>query len=198
LPSTGKIEFTTPSWTYNYDVGLEKFVTEYFIGDPNFLCESSAFTGLDSSESSEGTLVLAYESLTGSPTDQVLIECNYWRNPIVNDMYPGFYIRTYSIDEIHEEIVDKSEEIVLDATHLSPDVILDSMISYSLDRPIPGETSAYAIAFESDTLIESIGYCHVKYTFPKELDVTNLDLSKIKGTDMFVDETGSLRVYDES
>lgn len=47
-------------------------------------------------------------------------------------------------------------------------------------------------------LIESMGYCYVKYTFPEELDVSDLDLSGIKGSDMFVDETGAVRVFNES
>lgn len=47
-------------------------------------------------------------------------------------------------------------------------------------------------------LIESMGYCYVKYSFPQELDVSDLDLSGIKGSDMFVDETGSVRIFDES
>jgi hypothetical protein len=198
LPSPGRIELTTPTWTYNFDIGLGEFVTEYSMGDPNFSCESPSLTGLDTSGSSEGTLSLAYESFTGSASDPVLIECNYWRNPIVPGEYAGFYIRTFATYDTHEEIRDKSDEITLDATNLLPDSIDDAMISYSLDRPIPGETSAYAIEFESDILIESIGYCHVKYTFPKELDVSELDLAGIKGSDMLVDETGSIRMFDLS
>jgi len=43
-----------------------------------------------------------------------------------------------------------------------------------------------------------MGYCYVKYSFPQELDVSDFDISGIKGSDMFVDETGSVRIFDES
>lgn len=43
-----------------------------------------------------------------------------------------------------------------------------------------------------------MGYCYVKYTFPPELDVSELNLEDVKGSDMFIDETGSLRVFNET
>ena len=44
------------------------------------------------------------------------------------------------------------------------------------------------LTFTSETPINSVGGCFVKYTFPSEFDLTNLDTQNVEASGMFVDD----------
>jgi hypothetical protein len=114
---------TTPTWTDNYNVTMQDWETHYYIGEEDFTCESSSFEDLVQTTFPNGTLSLQYDTRLSGKYDEVTINCNNWRNPIVPGTYPGFYIRTYEALDGHDDIIDKSEDISLSATNLVSDVI---------------------------------------------------------------------------
>ena len=119
---------------------------------------------------------MVYTEIIGSNLDPVVIVCTNWRNPIAPGTISGFGIRTY---DDHGDLLDKSESLDLDATNLQPDVILDEHISFSVSVPAGGQISDYSFTFEVDIPMESTGECFVKYTFPEEFDVSNLNVDSV-------------------
>lgn len=64
------------------------------------------------------------------------------------------------------------------------------MLSYSLSNPVIGEETNLTISFEPLFPIPSDHICYVKYIFPNEVNLTNVDLTAIEATGMMVDATG--------
>jgi hypothetical protein len=47
----------------------------------------------------------------------------------------------------------------------------------------------------SELNIDSSSGCFIKYTFPGEIDATDLDLNAIEGKGMLVDSTGAISLF---
>ena len=44
--------------------------------------------------------------------------------------------------------------------------------------------------------MSNTGLCYVKYTFPPEVDISGLDLTKIEGKGLFIDRSGAIKTFD--
>lgn len=64
------------------------------------------------------------------------------------------------------------------------------LLSYSLSNSVIGEETDLTISFEPLFPIPSDHVCYVKYIFPKEVNLTNVDLTAIKATGMMVNAAG--------
>lgn len=68
----------------------------------------------------------------------------------------------------------------------------DSSLSHSISDPtaLEGVYADYTINFTSPLPIDSSGGCFVKFVFPAELDISDLNLQTIEGSGLFVDSDG--------
>lgn len=73
---------------------------------------------------------ILFDSITGSLTDTIEIECSYFRNPIVPDINGGYVISTKDTDGNQ---IDVSSEFSLDASGYDPYPIPARSVQYSLD-----------------------------------------------------------------
>jgi hypothetical protein len=55
--------------------------------------------------------------------------------------------------------------------------------------------SSYKLTFETSNPVEPSANCYVKYTFPDEIDVSEMDLTDIQGSGMLVDQDGEIQVF---
>ena len=107
-----------PVWSSIYDSQLKRIVEKYQWGDTDFECSSSLFESMTVSESPDNTLSLKYENMLEDMTintSSVSISCTGWRNWLVPDVTPGYYIRTFSFSH---SLIDQTEEFSFDSTGL--------------------------------------------------------------------------------
>ena len=83
--------------------------------------------------------------------------------------------------------LDLSNKFALDASNLVHSPIDDATFSYEVHEPFLERLSTYTLTFETVNHIDSDRVCYVKYTFPSELDISELDYSSIEGQGMLVD-----------
>jgi hypothetical protein len=62
-------------------------------------------------------------------------------------------------------------------------------LTYQVTNPYRGDLSNYTIMFESGIPINLTSKCFVKYTFPDQIDISNLDLTDIEANGMFFDKS---------
>ena len=89
-------------------------------------------------------------------------------------------------------MLDQSDPFSLDASEYLPNTIDADSFSYELSDNLTRKNSDYTLEFKSDVPLISNRECLVHYTFPSELDVSNLDSSLVSGSGMFVDENGEI------
>lgn len=82
----------------------------------------------------------------------------------------------------------------MDATGYEAIPMEASSMSYSISEPtaLEGVFSDYTISFTSPIPIDSTAGCFVKFVFPPELDISNLNLQIIEGSGLFIDSDGSI------
>ena len=76
------------------------------------------------------TFSVLFDSITGSLTEEIQIDCTYFRNPIVPETNTGYIISTKDTDGNQ---IDVSTEFSLDASRYTPYPILAVSVDYSLD-----------------------------------------------------------------
>ena len=95
--ASGLIEIETPVWTSLLGSDLISSVESYQIGDQDFACTSDSFTSMTQSIEN-GKLSLSYTDLVNGKTDEVVITCTNWRNPVEPETISGYSIKVYDID----------------------------------------------------------------------------------------------------
>ena len=78
----------------------------------------------------------------------------------------------------------------IDGSSLLAETLSLDSISNSVANKANGELNNLTISFESQTPINSMGFCYVKYTFPQEYNLTKFNTDDIVGSGMFVDGNG--------
>ena len=73
---------------------------------------------------------ILFDSITGSLTDPIEIQCSYFRNPIIPEINEGYVISTKDTDGNQIEV---SSEFSLDASGYAPYPIPAGSVQYSLD-----------------------------------------------------------------
>ena len=102
-------------------------------------------------------------------------------------MIGGFTILT--LDQHGDHPVDYSSEFSLDGTGLTYSAIDAATFAYDIDIVFPSELSTYKLTFDTEQ-IDSNGGCYVKYTFPAEIDISEVEVNSITGTGLLVDQDG--------
>jgi hypothetical protein len=57
--------------------------------------------------------------------------------------------------------------------------------------------TSYELTFETPNPVEVSSDCFVKYTFPNEIDISEIDLTDIQGSGMLVDQDGNVQVFTD-
>ena len=112
-----------------------------------------------------------------APNAKVVISCTNWRNPNRAVMVPGFSILTF--DKHGDHPLDFSTTFALDGTGLQFAQIEDSSLIVDIVESFPNELTQYKITFETPNHIDSDAGCFVKYTFPPELDISQVDFLNV-------------------
>lgn len=199
--SSGFIKLTCPQWAidYEYDIEMKHIEYPHMAKPPNTLdCTSDAFESLEIEEfeDSESVLLLKYTSCNAGmcdPDTKVKISCTNWRNPNLAIITPGYSLITFNSDG--ENPQDYSSQFTFDGSNLQPEQIEDSSFEVELTDFFPNEVTDYKITFETPNHIDSDAGCFVKYTFPEEIDISQVDLKNIRGSDMLVDREGAVHTY---
>jgi len=95
--ASGLIEIDTPVWASLLGSDLISSVESYQISDQDFACTSDSFTSMTQSIEN-GKLSLSYTDLVSGQTDEVVITCTNWRNPVEPEIISGYSIKVYDID----------------------------------------------------------------------------------------------------
>lgn len=162
----------------------------------NFECASTALQTMTSRVSKQRfrqngqwvffvQYLITYDSLTGgtaAESKELSIECTYWRNPIVPALVTGFQVYTYDKDGF---AIDVSQDFSLDASAFAAYPVSDSAVTNVVADGTVQMLSDYSVSIESPVPFEVDG-CYVKYIFPKELQVTASELTRIEGEDMML------------
>lgn len=101
----------------------------------------------------------------------------------------NFLVKTLTNTDVD---IDSSESFSQDASAYDPYPINDTNIAYTLSTGIPAAfPSTYTLTFQLQNDIESPGGCWVKFTFPPEVDISQVDLTSVKGSGLLVNDEGT-------
>ena len=79
-------------------------------------------------------------------TNEVVITCTNWRNPVYPGIIPGFFIRTYDHHMDLDEVIDTSESLSLDASALSP---VQHSTQFKTSNPYTRQVTSLTFEFET-------------------------------------------------
>lgn len=73
--------------------------------------------------------------------------------------------------------IDYASDFFLDATSktAAPQAIVDDSFEYQISNAFPNDYAEYTLEFDVPNAIEADGGCFVKYTFPVEIDISEVD-----------------------
>lgn len=182
LSEQGVIVFESPIWTENiYLEGTGQHIDiHHFEIDPEKMICSSESVSLTSENIVEYILTLTYDGILDESLEQVVITCSNFKNPILPLSSHEFEIYTYDTDMTRA--IDYSDNVLkLDASLFTPYPISVDSFSYMLSHHHSAELSSYLISFETEIPIDNQQGCFVKYTFPEELDVSQVILDNVHG-----------------
>lgn len=103
----------------------------------------------------------------------------------------GFKISTFDISSSQ---IDESLDFSFDGTTLIPAQISPDSFSYETTSQYFADKSDWQISFTISHLLEPLEPCFVKLTFPDDIDISQIDLDNIEGSNMLGDETGNKQI----
>lgn len=175
----GAVEITTPYISKFYDD------SDYPTSASNFACSSSQFAST-SQTVADGLLLISYLGYLGEEGDEVSITCDNWQNPNAPEAQYGYGLRTLSRTGAQ---VDHAEDFMIDASEYESVELETAGVTVELSVPFANEASSYTVSFESPVDLKDDQSCYVRYQFPEEIDVSNLDIGSIQGRGMFTGST---------
>jgi hypothetical protein len=91
---------------------------------------------------------------------------------------------------VNSDLIDFSTTFSLDASAFTVPELDASSLSYEIGSPFLSDFTTYKLTVDYSGPIEPSTGCFIKYTFPAEIDISEVDASSITGTGLLVDQDG--------
>ena len=92
--------------------------------------------------------------------------------------------------DIFSNQIDESESFSLNTSSFLKTTIDHGSIEYTLGSAHPGDVSPFELSFEIDEQISSFEDCFIKVTFPMEFNISQVNLTSIRGDGLLANEAG--------
>ena len=165
--SSGLIKIETPVWATINGTAV------YPVNSESLKCFSELFASLNFNVVNESTIEIGYQGYLGLEYQAVEITCENYKNPIEPTDVSGFKISTFTNDV---QLIDESDTLSLDASSFTPQPLPQDSITIDVSKPYAHELSNYSISFIPGIPIDIESGCFVKYTFPKDINMSQLQI----------------------
>ena len=115
------------------------------------------------------------------------INCTNWRNPVNQSSAEGYLVKTF---DIFSNQIDESESFSLNTSSFLKTTIDHGSINYTLGSSYPGDVTPFELSFEIDEQISGFDDCFIKVTFPMEFNISQVNLTSIRGDGLLANEDG--------